>query len=219
MNTNKTSRENISALADNELADGHIDAMLVALRQPEEQAAWNIYHQIGDVLRSDDMAIAMRPDFAARMAARLDAEPVIIAPSFANPSATPQQTGTTGNKTSSGSNSRFKRFALPGVVAAAAASVALITTPQLMVAMKGSATSDNAQAMVASTDRSGSHASIISASASHSAVASTATSSDGMVLRDPHIDEYLRAHQRFSPSMYSSAQFARSATLANDSEK
>jgi sigma-E factor negative regulatory protein RseA len=39
------------------------------------------------------------------------------------------------------------------------------------------------------------------------------------VLRDPRIDEYLLAHQRFSPSMFSTAQYARSATFATDSGK
>jgi len=39
------------------------------------------------------------------------------------------------------------------------------------------------------------------------------------ILRDPGIDEYLLAHQRFSPSVYSTAQYARSATFAVDSDK
>ena len=216
MSMNEISRKQISALADNELADSHLDAVLAALRQPEEQAAWNIYHQIGDVLRSDDMAIAMRPDFTARMAARLDAEPAIIAPPLSVPMDTDRQTGT-NKKANTG---RFKRFAMPGVVAAAAASVVLITAPQLMVAMKDIDTrQDNVQEMVASTSQRTPNASIISASVPSSAAASPAASGAGMVLRDPHIDEYLRAHQRFSPSVYSSAQFARSATLAHDSEK
>jgi sigma-E factor negative regulatory protein RseA len=38
-------------------------------------------------------------------------------------------------------------------------------------------------------------------------------------LRDPGIDDYLLAHQRFSPSVYSTAQYARSATFVNDSNK
>lgn len=216
MNMDKMSREQISALADNELAESRIDGALAALRQPNQQAVWDIYHQIGDVLRSEDMAIAMRPDFAARMAARLEAEPVILAPSLADRSAASQQTEIDKKR---GTNSRFRRFAMPGMFAAAAASVVLITAPQLMVAMKGNAIQNNAQVMVASTKQPVSHASIISASVPHSAVAVSGASSDGMVLRDPHIDEYLRAHQRFSPSLYSSAQLARSATLAHDSEK
>jgi sigma-E factor negative regulatory protein RseA len=217
MSTNRMSREQISALADNELCDRRVDMALAALRQPEEQAAWDIYHQIGDVLRSDDMAISLRPDFAARIAARLDAEPAIVAPAFPKPPAAPHETGV--NKKIN-TNNRFKRFAMSGAFAAAAASVALVTGPQLMVAMKGDSAQDNAQVMVASTNRPVSHASIISTSAApQAAVVSPAPPNEAKVLRDPHVDEYLRAHQRFSPSVYSSAQFARSATLARDSEK
>jgi sigma-E factor negative regulatory protein RseA len=45
----------------------------------------------------------------------------------------------------------------------------------------------------------------------------TVASQDGEVLRDPQIDEYLLAHQRFSPSVYSTAQYARSASFDVDS--
>ncbi len=38
-------------------------------------------------------------------------------------------------------------------------------------------------------------------------------------LRDPLIDQYLLAHQRFSPSVYSTAQYARSAAFANEKDK
>jgi sigma-E factor negative regulatory protein RseA len=47
----------------------------------------------------------------------------------------------------------------------------------------------------------------------------TVASQDGEVLRDPRIDDYLLAHQRFSPSVYSTAQYARSATFAVESDK
>ncbi len=216
MNTNKMSREQISALADNELAESQLDMALATLRQPEEQMAWDVYHQIGDVLRSDDMAIAMRPDFASRMAVRLAAEPTFIAPLTGPVPSVARETGRGGKV---GVHNRFRRFAIPGAVAAAAASVALITAPQLMVATKGNAVHDNAQIMVASTRSPVSHAAVMSASAAQPVVAAPVATEVGMVLRDPHIDEYLRAHQRFSPSVYSSAQFARSATLGRDSEK
>lgn len=216
MSTNKMSREQISALADNELAESHLDVALAALRQPEEQAAWDVYHQIGDVLRSDEMAITMRPDFASRMSARLAAEPTIIAPLIIEVPSVSREARSDGKVSV---HNRFRRFAIPGAVAAAAASVALITAPQLMVATKGNAVHDNAQIMVASTRSPVSHASVISASAAQPVIAAPVATEVGMVLRDPHIDEYLRAHQRFSPSVYSSAQFARSATLGRDSEK
>src|SRR3569833_2523269 len=79
MSTSKTTREHISAFADGELADSQVDMVLAALRQPVGNAAWDVYHQIGDMLRSNDAAVDLSSDFAARMAARLHAEPSILA--------------------------------------------------------------------------------------------------------------------------------------------
>ena len=63
MNTNYMTQEQISAFADGELDGGHTDVALAALRQPEGQAAWDVYHQIGDALRSEEMAVTLSPNF------------------------------------------------------------------------------------------------------------------------------------------------------------
>jgi sigma-E factor negative regulatory protein RseA len=90
----------------------------------------------------------------------------------------------------------YKRWALPGMVAAAAtAAIAFVVTPQLMVAMKGNPASEPAGSVV------------------------TASAAQGTVLRDERIDDYLLAHQRFSPSVFSTAQYARTATFSTDSNK
>jgi sigma-E factor negative regulatory protein RseA len=65
---------------------------------------------------------------------------------------------------------------------------------------------------------SGSGAPAVASADARIAVVS-ANAPEGVVLRDPRIDEYLLAHQRFSPSVYSTAQYARSATFATDSNK
>lgn len=213
---NTISREQVSALADNELADSQVDMALALLRQPEGQTSWDVYHQIGDILRSDEMAIPLSPDFNARMAARLAAEPVIVAPASIKSSGFPEScVSTEENKV----RSLWKRFTVPGALAAAAASVALITAPQLMVAVKDRATGDSDQTLVTASGQPVSQGAIVAASMPQEAVMTSAAAPNGTILRDPHIDEYLRAHQRFSPSVYSSAHFARSATLAHESEK
>lgn len=217
MNTNKMTNEQISALADGELSDSRIDMTLASLRQPEGHAAWDVYHQIGDVLRSDDMAVTLSPDFATRMAARLEAEPAMIAPALSDPS------GTFEKKLLNGrffTRRAISRFAIPGAVAAAAATVALMTAPQLLVAIKGSPANAN-EPVVALAARPVSHVANVSSVAARVAApsSSSAVAHDGTILRDPRIDAYLLAHQRFSPSVYSTAQFARSATFANDSNK
>jgi sigma-E factor negative regulatory protein RseA len=194
MNTKDMAREQISALADGELPEQHVNMVLGTLRQIENKADWEIYHQIGDVLRSDDMAVPLSAGFASRMAARLDAEPAIVAPAVADRTA----------EQAAEAMRPAKRWAMPSMVAAAAvAAVAFITTPQLMVAMKS-------EPAIVET------AKLASVGPAADQAATVATSgSDGVILRDPGIDDYLLAHQRFSPSVYSTAQYARSATFSN----
>jgi sigma-E factor negative regulatory protein RseA len=91
----------------------------------------------------------------------------------------------------------IKRFALPGMAAAAVAAAAFIITPQTVVVSGPAAQQMTlASASAVSDDHVVTHA--------------------GEVLRDSRMDEYLTAHQRFSPSLYSAAQYARPATFAPD---
>jgi sigma-E factor negative regulatory protein RseA len=199
MNTKDMAREQISAFADGELANDSVDAAMAALRQPDAREDWALYHQIGDVLRSDDMAFAISPGFSSRMAAALEQEPAIVAP------AAQAEAGA----------GRSRRWVGPGMAAAAAAvaAVAFIATPQLMVALKGN---DGAEASAMPSLASANRDATASAGG---ALLVKANAAEGVVLRDPRIDDYLLAHQRFSPSLYSTAQYARSATFANDSNK
>lgn len=197
MNTKEIAREQISALADGELASQQLDVALAALRQAERRADWEVYHQIGDVLRSSDMAVPLSAGFSARMAMRLDAEPTIVAPALTacNSDARPAS--------SKQPRSMTKRWTVPSMVAAAAvAAVAFVTTPQLIVALKGK------------PDAAADTAMVVGSPAAQGAVIA-ASAPEGVVLRDPRIDDYLLAHQRFSPSVYSTAQYARSATFSN----
>jgi sigma-E factor negative regulatory protein RseA len=198
MNTNEMSREQISAFADGELADEQVDALLAALRKEDGRDDWGLYHQIGDVLRSDDMDVKLSSGFSARMAERLALEPTIIAPA-----ATTDLKAAAPAVAALAAGRAPRRWALPGMIAAAAvAGFAFITTPHLMVATKGDSSG------VPSLAASGAQVAAVSANAP-----------EGVILRDPRIDEYLIAHQRFSPSVYSTAQYARSATFANDTNK
>jgi sigma-E factor negative regulatory protein RseA len=186
MNTNLT-REQISAFVDNEAADGHVEVAMAALRGDDGRDTWNVYHQIGDALRSDDLNVRLSADFNTRMFARLDAEPAILAPAAA-----PVQ-------------KNYRRFAMPSMAAAAVAVIAVLTVPH----MTQQTTLANASTSPVPT--------LAAATAPNNTV--TVASQDGEVLRDPRIDDYLLAHQRFSPSVYSTAQYARSATFAVESDK
>lgn len=73
-------RQQISALVDGELDTAEAVHLLKALRSPELRDTWDTYHQIGDVIRNEAMAGAVRRDFSARFAERLANEPVLLAP-------------------------------------------------------------------------------------------------------------------------------------------
>lgn len=223
MNTNVT-REHVSALLDGELDDGQIEVTLAALRAPEQREIWEMYHQVGDALRSDETALTLSPGFSTRFFARLEAEPTIIAPAVASVIGR-QVTTASGHLQLGGGGSvpaerTWKRFALPSMVAAAAvATVAFITTPQMMVASDSNDLAVTAPVAVASASSRIANAALESPAVVAPVVATVTSAAPEVMLRDPQIDDYLFAHQGFSSSMYSTAQFARSATLTSDSAK
>jgi sigma-E factor negative regulatory protein RseA len=74
MDTNKKTREHISALSDGEIRDADQELALAALDAPDGRQAWDLYHHIGDILRAEATA-DLSPGFAERLAARLADEP------------------------------------------------------------------------------------------------------------------------------------------------
>jgi sigma-E factor negative regulatory protein RseA len=76
-------REQISRLMDGDLEGAEADAALRELKGSESLEHWACYHIIGDVLRRNGVPTA---GFASRFAARLDAEPTVLAPQPAQPS-------------------------------------------------------------------------------------------------------------------------------------
>lgn len=77
MDTQKRLHENISALVDGELAASEVELAFAEIDTPEGRFAWDAYHQIGHTLRSDGCGFELSGQFAARLAARLAAEPAL----------------------------------------------------------------------------------------------------------------------------------------------
>ena len=74
--------DKISALMDGELDAHQTDQQYSHLKHDADaRECWNTYHMIGDALRGD----ANRTDIAARFAAKLAAEPTVLAPRRRNP--------------------------------------------------------------------------------------------------------------------------------------
>jgi sigma-E factor negative regulatory protein RseA len=216
MKSNDMIREEISAFSDGELAQHRCEEVARKLRQPEAQDCWNLYHQIGDTLRSDEMANSLSAGFSARMAARLELEPAIIsrpsemrslAPKMTAPQDVLPSVRTAGRRWTSG-----RKFFVPGLAAAAA--VMYLGLPKLMVATNSFNNKSSIELAMKSGDAGTQLSGLKVVKNSDSSLSERVE-----VLRDSRMDEYLLAHQQFSPSLYSSAQFARSATFATNTGK
>ena len=71
-------KEILSAWMDGELSDEQVRPLPPQLmRDAELRANWDCYHLIGDALRG-----VQGPDLYAKICARLDAEPTVLAPQF-----------------------------------------------------------------------------------------------------------------------------------------
>ena len=69
--------EEISRLMDGEQDDAQADITCAQLKDPDGMATWVCYHVIGDAMRGTG---ELTPGFSRRFAARLAAEPTVLAP-------------------------------------------------------------------------------------------------------------------------------------------
>ena len=188
--------ERLSAFVDGELLDGeHPNTILAALGR-EDRATWSCYHLIGDALRSDDLAVspATSSAFLNGFAARFESEAHVLAP-VAVP-ATRRLLA-------------LRRRVVPAfAVAAAAATLTWIVMPQL----SGVGTGVTQVASVAPHADSVQRVAMASMPAATTAEANV---SDGNIIRDASLDQYLEAHQQFGlqPVVSGSMPLLRAASL------
>lgn len=69
--------EELSRLMDGEFDEAQGDVAFAQLKRPDGMATWVCYHVIGDALRGTG---SVAPGFSRRFAARLAAEPTVLAP-------------------------------------------------------------------------------------------------------------------------------------------
>lgn len=67
--------------------DGDGEVRTEDLDSPYGRQVWDTYHLIGDVLRSEELAIRPTDLFYARVSKAIDAEPTVLAPQHNRPSA------------------------------------------------------------------------------------------------------------------------------------
>lgn len=80
MVSQQVSKEHLSSLVDGELSSAEVVQLL---RQEKDESLledWDIYHRIGEQLRSGDQSAEVSNDFLARLRTQLDAEPTVLAP-------------------------------------------------------------------------------------------------------------------------------------------
>ncbi len=223
-------RDKISAFVDGELQGHEVEMALSILRLEHGRDRWDAYHQIGDALRSDELAFNMSDDFSVRLTARLEREPTILASVAAIIPIAPKSGLAQTEKQLAANDARvsgilgqlsFKKMAIVSA-AAAAVTAALVAAPPLMVASNGYKDGGLPPIASSSVVRLADPYVQIPVStnrpSSFDLTKSSAfmiTDRNGVMLRDPRIDDYLAAHQRFSPSVYSTAQYARSAAFVS----
>ncbi|MCP3654954.1 sigma-E factor negative regulatory protein [Herbaspirillum sp.] len=230
MDTKVTTKEQISALADGELSTEEMTLAFAALRSSKDaQDAWEDYHRIGEVLRSEEMDVSLSAGFSAKMSALLDAEPTIVAPqaAVAEPvkaaAAAPvvQAVAAANGDHRASRPGRLVRFLMPSAAAAAAAVAAVFVAmpQQAVVTADAKVAAPVAQVASAPVNVPSAIATVADTNGNPQNVNQLSSlAQQGEVKRDPRIDDYLFAHQRFSPS-YSSAQYTRSAAFSSDADK
>lgn len=193
--------ETLSALADGEAApDGVVSACAAWRSDASARQTWHAYHLIGDVLRSDDLAVAPARDeeFLKRLRVRLADEPVVLAPEPQRPAQpVPMAAGRSARRWRAGAAVAAGFVAVAGVLVALQApspepapTVARAPSPVVPVAATTSA---------AVAESNGEHAVLVT---------------DGKLIRDARLDRYLAAHQRFAgaSALGVPSSFLRSAT-------
>ncbi len=160
------------------LADGDAEAAQRGCElwrsDPQARQSWHAYHLIGDVLRSEELAGPPAHDaaFLARMRERLAHEPVPLAPTAAVV--------------------RRPRWLVPVTAAASVAVVAgVLVATQLGGTPEGPALAGGAGTLPSGVMPVSTGATL----AEQAAPAAQPTVRRGAVIRDPRLDEMLRAHQ------------------------
>lgn len=178
-----------------DLADGRSDAALAAFeawaREPGAREAWHSYHLIGDALRAQDLVASGAHDlaFLADFRKRLADEPVVLAPAQPQDAvAVPRQ--------------QAQRWAMP-----LAAVAGVVVVAGVLVATRTSAPPAAGPTIAAASAPSVPNAPALAAvslgkSANTLAPTQAAAGSepqlkvvDGKLIRDAHLDRYLRAHR------------------------
>jgi len=140
--------EKISALVDGELNEVEFNSIMEELSSSEVRTRLDLYDKIGDALRAESAKANLSPEFALRMAARMEAELPLVANESVDPEnlqgqfkpLAAQQSGEAEKPSEEDEKIRLlKQLVIPGIAAMAA--VAVIFSPQFMFVIQANASS------------------------------------------------------------------------------
>jgi sigma-E factor negative regulatory protein RseA len=161
---------------DGELAPQEVEAVVALAKSDAGMASWTSFQLIGDTLRSEDLLHAgSTTAFVSRFAACLDSEPHLLAPAAAR---------SVGRHRLLFKPSWMRRVVPGTAIAAAVAAVSWVVVPQMQDGTVPAA----GPAMVAQ------------APAPAAAGVVTVAADSAAMIRDPRLDEYLRAHRVSVPT-------------------
>jgi sigma-E factor negative regulatory protein RseA len=190
-NHESSRRADLSALMDGQSPGGEMQRCSDAWRtDADTRATWHVYHLIGDVLRSDELAGSAVRDAAllAALRARLADEPTVLAPAVV---AVPPMAVV-----------RRRAWLMPGAVAAGFLAVAgtLVVSrmsapepaaPALLSGNPPALLSGNPTAVLAGNPQAPSNVQLVGTKPSPGQTLVL----DGQLIRDAQLDAYLRAHR------------------------
>ncbi|MBD9392108.1 MULTISPECIES: sigma-E factor negative regulatory protein [unclassified Acidovorax] len=201
-------REQLSALADGQLQGDEMTEALAYAAQAEGHATWQLYHLVGDVLRSSDLAQPANPDFMARLRGELAKEGPV-----ARPEARTQQVEVVAPAMENAANASVFRWKMVAGFASLAAVAAIGWTSLATLPGGGVPGASGGAQLVLSPE--------VPPSAGGAPVVSVADADGGqqVMIRDPRLDELLAAHKQFgsTSALQMPAGFLRNATFETPS--
>ncbi len=217
--------ELISSVIDGEATELQLDELLSRLKGEEGlqvKATWERYQELGDVLRSDDLAVTFSPDFSDKFSDLLAAEPIVLAPQKSvNQSSLSLDKGT----------KKSAYWAITSV--AATVMLGFLMAPQIIPLLNPIGTSDISMSKAEKSDPFAVSGVKLASNANSSVNTSSNVNSNKEsefapklenqveMLRDPRLDSYLLAHQKVSPSFDNGARNIQRANVVSlpDTEK
>lgn len=202
MNTDLMKREQLSALADGQLQGDELAQALHFAAQDEGQSTWQLYHLVGDVLRSPELALHQHGtrSMVTRVREQLAQEPI----HGRLPETAPVVAQIARPEAAVAANASVFRWKMAAGFASLAAVAAIGWSS--FAALQG-AESSGAQLAAAPEP--------VSAQPAAPVVAAVGNEGPQVMIRDPRLDELLAAHKQFgsTTALQMPAGFLRNATF------